>query len=196
MAEAIKISLESNAAEIVDRLNRFPAEMAQAICRALDYENELTVGAIVRERLSYPRAFVGPLPHGLRVQTSRLRRSIRPSKARVVGSMVDSAIGSNVRYAGVHEFGFDGVVPVSAHTRHQVSEDVIQGKAGAARRGFEARQKREKVIASGVARVRAHSRKVHLPARAYVRTTIAERVPAYTSALSRAIVQAWTGGAS
>src|SRR5690606_24659350 len=82
----------------------------------LDRENEYTVGATVRERMSFPRG-VPSTSEGLRVQTGRLRRSMTRSRAIAAGGVVVSAIGSNVRYFGPHEFGFDGVQSVPAHER-------------------------------------------------------------------------------
>jgi len=187
MADAIQLSLDSNAAQVVRQLGTFPERMQQEIAKALDYENEITVGQIQAKKLSRR----GPTTLG--VVSNRLRSSVRPTKAVVSPKSIESSIGSNVKYAGVHEYGFHGTVNVRGFTRRQTSNDLL---AGGARRGFKARQKREKLQASGIARVKAHTRRMNIPARAYIRTTIEERRAAYGSAVSKAIVSAWEGGAS
>src|SRR4051812_17109033 len=105
MAFAIKI--EDNAAAILAQVKAFPEAMAQSIARALDEQNELTVGHIQETKLSKR----GPTTLG--VIHNRLRLSVHRALAVVKGNTIDSAIGSNVVYAGVHEFGFDGEVQVS-----------------------------------------------------------------------------------
>lgn len=187
MPDAIRIEIESNAAQVVRKLEAFPDRMGAAIAGAMDYENELTVGRIQATKLSRRG------PKTLGVVTNRLRSSIRPTKARATGASVVSAIGSNVVYAGVHEFGFSGVVGVRGFTRRQRTNDILESGE---RRGFAAVAQRERLLARGIARVAPHRRRLNIPARAYIRTTIDERAGAYSLAVSRAIVDAWQGGAS
>lgn len=76
----------------------------------------------LRRGLEYTRTLVqreylsGPRPGKLDVRTTRLRQSIaidvRSNYRGVVGT-----IGSNVRYAAFHEFGFRGLQQVRAHSR-------------------------------------------------------------------------------
>lgn len=101
------------------------------------------------------------------------------------GAVVASSIGSNVAYAGVHEFGFAGVVGVRGHTRRQRSRDVTTGRG-----------RRAQVLASGIARVRPHRRQMNMPARAPISTSIDERARNYTTSISAAIVRAWEGSAN
>ncbi|MEP7312547.1 MAG: HK97 gp10 family phage protein [Pseudomonadota bacterium] len=84
----------------------------------------------------------------LKVRTGRLRRSIN---VRVTDSesQVVGSVGTNVEYARAHEFGFKGVVNVREHLRRTVS-------------GFRAS-------------VRAHSRKVNLPERSFLRDALKDK---------------------
>lgn len=97
------------------RLISLPAITPSVIARTMDRENQITVGHIQRDKLSQR----GPLTLG--VVTNRLRGSIRASKAQIDNSgskaVIVSSIGTNVIYAGVHEYGFRGRVTVRAHTR-------------------------------------------------------------------------------
>lgn len=62
-------------------------------------------------------------------------------------------VGTNVEYAGAHHFGFSGTVNVRAHRRRSKGRDVLAGK---------------KKVASGIALVRAHVRKIKIEARPFV----------------------------
>lgn len=164
----LTITIKSNAAAVLQKLREFPAAMAQGIARALDRRNELTVGQIQARKLSQR----GPTTLG--VVTNRLRSSIRPALAQVAGpSRIVSAIGSNVKYAGAHEYGFDGTVQVPAHSRKvtQVFGRVLKTPT--------------------TADVRAHSAKRHIPARAFISSTVEEESGKYSADISAAILRAW-----
>ncbi len=187
MAALIQIKLESNAAEIVGRLHDFPPRMALAIAAAMDRTNEETVGYTVAKHLTG----AGPFPvaeHRLGVGRAigggRLRNSLRPELAQIAGTTVLSSIGTNVRYAGVHEFGFDGMVSVRKFTRVNRSRDVYRPRK-------DGKGVTKDVIAAGFSTVRAHTMKMNMPARAPIETGIRERVPQYSSAISAAILAAW-----
>lgn len=77
-----------------------------------------------------------------------LAGSISPSATRS-----EARVGTNKVYAAVHQFGIDDTVQVPAHRRKVKSRDL--------------RSKRKKT-AFGVAFVRAHSRKMLIPARPYL----------------------------
>lgn len=160
----IAIELESDVRRLVDRIDDAPERMLRAIAGALDLENELTVGHIQATKLSRRGR------NTLGVVNNRLRSSVRPSRARIAGDKVVSSIGSNVRYAGVHEFGFSGRVTVKAHTR----------RGGGITRHLES------------VSVRQHSRDVKIRARAPFRRGIAERRGDYSSSISDAIRRAFS----
>lgn len=188
MPADFQLTLSSNAASVVRQLNAFPPAMLQAIAGALDLENELTVGQAQRMKMSKHSATT------LGVITNRLRQSLRPTKAIIAGQAVISAIGSNVKYAAVHEFGFTGTVNVPQYTRHDSRRDVYAAGASAHfswKDGKIKRGRSAQPIASGVGVVKAHPMKMHMPERSYIRSTLAERSDAYSRAISAAILTAW-----
>jgi hypothetical protein len=78
---------------------RDQAGLLGALATRMDLLNEAAVDDIQMKRFSR----MGP--ESLGVRTSRLRTSIRPSKAVVSGNAVLSTIGSNVKYLGIWEHG-------------------------------------------------------------------------------------------
>jgi hypothetical protein len=166
-------------------LHRASAAMGREVLNRLrgvmDRENELTVAHIQQARATGQ----GPFPvteNRLGVRTGRYRRSIRRSPARVIQGAVVSSIGSNLAYAGVHEFGFRGPVNVKPHTRQVASRNVrgtVDGK--------------RKLVAKGLAFVRGHSRQVDVPARAPITTGIQDRAAAYSAAASEAVIDTLRG---
>lgn len=181
------------------------AILAPAIMRAMDRENEHTIGAAVQRRMSFPRT-LPPQPDGLRVQTSRLRRSINRSAARLVGGYVVSAIGSNVAYFGVHEFGWEGTQEVPQHKRKLPDRYRLSGmdrtfsKAEVGRAGLLTRKGKLRAglgdtIPGREIDVRAHSRYMKFPARRMVRLTVTERAPRYAAAIATEVQKALGGGA-
>lgn len=155
-------------------------------------------------------------PETLGVRTGRLRRSVRPSKARVVAGGVVSSIGSNVKYMGVHEFGFDGEVEVRPHARKRfvvreffaaeakdasLSQFLKALKKGKDRGAFlpggssnvvSRRIVRKRVRGQDV-EVRGHKRRMVMKERAPIRRGIEDRAAEYGEALTGAIVDFYTG---
>lgn len=180
MSDPIQIKLSPNAAAIVGSLKTMPDWLLNELAPVMDKQNQLTVGHIQRDYLSFPKS--GPVVAiGCRVQTNRLRGSLRASQSVVVGGTLRSAIGSNVVYAAAQEFGFDGEVFVKPHTRKQFSSGVAIGKRGPVK------IKKQ----TGTVNVRGFTRKMHLPGRGFVRRGLADRAGDYTAAFSKAIVNAW-----
>jgi phage gpG-like protein len=197
----VTIRLSDEARRVVARYRALPARMLQAVARAMDEQNQLTIGVMVEKRLSFPRE-MPPTPDGLRVITNTLRKSVLARPVEVgAGGVVRSSIGSAVRYAALHEFG--GVAQRPEHTRRgpprvslgsgatlSVGAAVRAGiltARGAVRRG----DRNTRLIGGGVVRVRAHT--AAYPARAFVRRTLEERVGEYGRAMSEAIVAAARG---
>lgn len=159
----IRLTPEAHAA--LARMQTFPERMKDAIRATMDLENELTVGHIQQHRLSQRG------PDTLGVVTGRLRRSLRPSKARVIGNAIVSAIGTNVKYAGIHEFG------------GRTAPHVIRARAGGALRF--------RVGNAILLRKKVNHPGSQIPARAPIRKGIADRSQAYGNALSAAILSTW-----
>ena len=107
---------------------------------------------------------------------------------------IESEIGSNVAYAAVHEYGFDGDVQVKAHTRkithHSSNGSVFEVKTGRISKA------KTKSSSGGVAQVKAFTRHMKMPARRYIGSMLEERSGDYTTEISQAILSAWNGGKS
>jgi phage gpG-like protein len=178
----IRITLNETASALLARAS---AAMLPAVMRnlraTLNTQNEETVGHIKRERATGH----GPFPvaeHRLGVRDNRYRPSIRKSSAVVNGNILVASIGSNVEYAGAHEFGFSGSVFVRGHARAQASRNV-RGKVDGKRR----------LTAQGIALVRGHNRAMNIPARAPITTGIEDRAAAVSQALSDSVVTTLNG---
>ena len=84
--------------------NLDPAVVLPRLERTMDDQNLLTASHIQRRYMSYNKA--GPtVADGLRHRTGRLSHSVMPTKCRNTPNGLVSAIGSNVVYAAIHEFG-------------------------------------------------------------------------------------------
>lgn len=101
----------------------------------------------------------------LNVRTGRLRRSITGRVAEENGQPV-GLVGTNVSYARVHELGFKGAAQVKAHNR------TIKGKT---------------------IPVRAHSRKLDIPARPFLQPALNENLPKYQGWIAKAIAEGSRG---
>ena len=172
---SFNVTITGPALEMLPRLKDKPG-VGVAIARAMDKQNQLTVAHIQKTYLSFAGA--GPtVPTGLRVKSNRLRGSLRASKAVNTGAGVVSAIGTNVVYAAIHEFG--GEIP--AH-------DIV------ARNG---RALRFVIGGRVIFRHRVHFPGATLPARAPIQRGIRDCLPQYTTAISGAIGSFYgTGGAA
>jgi hypothetical protein len=152
------------------------------VAAELDKQNQLTIGAVTRDRLTGH----GPFPveqHRLGVRTNRLRSSLRNVPATSAGTRVDSAIGTNAKYAGVHEFGFDGEVTVRPHARKRY--ELVTFAGGVGKRKTRKRVRRADVF------VGAFRRHMKVAARAPITTGVEERLGVYGAAIGQAIVDAW-----
>lgn len=107
MTPTLSIQFTPQAQAVLAKFETLPRRVLVAIKTGLDDENRNTVSIIQRDFMSFPKQGPSTL-EGLRVQSNRLRASVRASKAIISGDTVTAAIGSNVKYAALHEFG--GVV--------------------------------------------------------------------------------------
>jgi len=104
----------------------------------------------------------------LHVRSGTLRRSIhadvQDNPASVIGR-----VGTNVRYARVHEFGFEGPVAIKAHLR-------MMKQAW----GKPVREPRK-------IQVQAHSRQVKLPVRSFLRSALFDMAPQIRDEFTNAV---------
>lgn len=85
----------------------------------------------------------------LRNRTGRLRRSIT-TRVQANATAVIGTVGTNVEYAAVHEYGFQGTVNIKAHLR----------------------KAKDRFIP-----VRAHTRQVNMPERSFLRSALRDLTP-------------------
>ena len=106
----------------------------------------------------------------LKNRSTTLQRSI--NKKVVANSQeVVGSVGTNVRYAAAHEFGFQGTVNVPAHLRMM---KMAWGRA----------VKKPRQIMVG-----AHSMKMNLPERSFLRSAMAEMAPEIRDGLEAAVAK-------
>jgi phage gpG-like protein len=177
MSYTIEMAVSSQARLAIDRLKDSPGAL-RAIARRMDFENNLTIEQIRRFHLSGPTT-----DSSLSVRTSRLRGSIRSTQPIVTADGVESSIGSNLIYAGVHEFGFEGEVQVRPHNR--TSRKFQKFKFG----GKTINRK----IRGADIRVGTFKRQMRIPARAPIGHGIADRAEDYGAGISTAITEFYTG---
>lgn len=168
-----------------------PAVMAQAIRGAMDIQNQATVTHILATRMSGK----GPYPaeqHRLGRVTSRYAQSLQAFPAQIEGDQVISSIGSNVKYAAIHEFGAEfqrTVKPGTVRLRTDRAGNIaLRGGRLATFAKSTHKQAKEVAYAGG------SSHLVKIPARAPVTTGIEDRLPEYGRAFSRAIITAFNHG--
>lgn len=164
------ITFTAEATQILRKLDALPQRMLRAIASALNAANALTVSHIQQFRMTGKGPFP-PSMHRLGVKTNRLRGSLRAVPAIIAGQSVISAIGSNVKYAGIHEFG--GVTG---------PHEIRARKGGALR-----------FVAGGrtIFRKSVKHPGSRIPARAPIRSGIEDQRHVYSRMISAAIVTAW-----
>ena len=112
----------------------------------------------------------------LHARTGTLRRSIN----RVVtedASGVFATVGTNVVYAAAHEYGFDGIVNVRAHTRRAREQMALRGKKRPSK-------------SEGTINVREFTRHMVMPERTFLRSELRERTPEIRESLRTAALEA------
>jgi phage gpG-like protein len=181
----IEIALTAEGQRAMAGIAAFPDRLLPAIARGVDMGLELALGQTIARRFTGK----GPFPVSdkrLGVVSGRLRMSLRRSPAQVQGDVVRAAIGTNVKYFGVHEFGFEGSVQVKAHNRTRT-------KAGEPVRDARGRLKKTRIETTHP--VKAHSRRMKVPAREPLRTGLKDQRRAIGERISAAMVEEWRRGA-
>ena len=101
----------------------------------------------------------------LGVVTGRLRSSIALTFKKEE-NISEVSIGTNVKYGVVHEKGFTGTVSIPSFSRRVRSRDI---------RGFVGEKKR--ILNKGTGIVRAHTRKLDIKARPFLRPAVENNLP-------------------
>ena len=140
---------------VVDRLQQLPGGLRDAMRRGMGRAVLLVQTRSKEDKLS------GQV---LKVRTGRLRRSITSRIADDGDDKVVGTVGTNVEYARVHEYGFQGLVTVREHLRRTKS--------------------------GGTATVRTHPARMNLPERSFLRSALAELQPEIREEFEQAVQQA------
>lgn len=103
----------------------------------------------------------------LRVRTGTLRRSI---SHRIIDTQTEmtAEVGSNLKYAAAHEYGFRGTVSVREHLR-------------------QIKQAFGRPIQPTSVLVSAHSRNMNLPERSFIRSAIRDMTPEISREINEAV---------
>lgn len=166
-----------------------PQALGKALVVGLDEAAQLTVGSIQAKRLSGRGPFP-PVEGRLGVRSGRLRGSIRASKAVVGEAGASVTIGTNVKYAAIHEFGGTYTRKVKPGTVRLATD-----RAGnLVKRGNLATfAKRRNSRAREVAFTGGGSYTVNVPARAPIGHGVADNEGTFVSSIEKA-VRAALGG--
>lgn len=157
----VDIRAETFLASLKGAADRLAANLLRAVTRL-----SIEIQTAVKRKLS------GEVLHN---RTGTLRRSIN----RVVTQDSHGVIateGTNVRYAAIHEYGFNGEVTVAEHVRKAAGAAV--GKKGG------------KTPAGGTVNVRSHVRHVVMPERSFLRSTLRDFTPKIQTDLRAAALEA------
>lgn len=188
MAAQLQIQIPPASRQLLERLKAMPGRVPQIVAAGMKKQDPFTVTAIQQNHLTG----LGPFPpeqHKLGVRSSRLRGSVIASEPVITGEQVSTSIGSNVKYAAIHEFG--GVIRIGART--------TQIGLRTDRRGNLLRQplhrnlavfafKNQKLARRQTVTIPAHD--IPMPERAPFRTGIRECLPDYAQAIATAFAQA------
>ena len=188
MSATVTIKLTDEAQGILRSIKGMTEGMSRAVARGMDQANQIAKTRIENQHLTGK----GPFPvsqHKLGVKSGLLRKSTWANKARVNGNTISSAIGSNVIYAAIHEFG--GVIHKDAKSgsvRLRVDRHgALFRQPGFAHLAIFARpQHKAREVKT---KIKAHD--ITMPERAPFRTGIAESAADYTREISAAIVNTW-----
>lgn len=198
MSIEIKIELSESAKAILAKMEAFPERRNQAIARGLNNANEVTkTNWIEANRLTGQ----GPFPvelHRLGIGRSaiggHLRESVSRTPAQIRGNQIYSAIGSNKKYAAIHEFGSGNMTRTSKPGKVKLRLD---------RRGGLVRQLKNKnlaVFAKSTGKLYKEvgfeggkTFKINIPARAPFGHGIADAIDAgvYSNAIEKSLREEW-----
>src|ERR1700736_5958023 len=122
MSAPILIELTPESKAVLASFEQASYKIPFAIARGMDKALPEVASNIQTQRLTG----AGPFPveeHMLGIRSGQLRQSVRWTPAKIEGEIVTGSLGSPVRYAAVHEFGFEGDVTVKPFFRKNRRRD-------------------------------------------------------------------------
>lgn len=183
----VNVELTPEAQTILRQSAGTPGRILNAIRRAHDSENEKLVSHITLAYMNFPGPPGKTTLAGLRHVSGRLALSLRrslDSRATISGNTVESSVGSNLVYMGVHEYGGPYNFPArNVRLRTNARGELIRQPGRLLAVFATSKHKRARDV-MGKAYTATY------PERAPIRKGVADRLPAYRAALSAAVVQA------
>jgi len=194
MTPDLSITIAPQAQALINRMSD-TAGLMKALAKAVDRENQFTVGHIRSVRMRGNNGKPFPVSdHVLGIRDAHYFRQLRATEARIEGERIVSSIGANVKYAAIHEFGgtikrvlLAGSVRLRTDKRGNL---LRQGKNG----NLAVFAKRRHKLAQTVSFAGGKRYEVRIPARAPVTHGIRDRLPAIGAGLSLAIFEFYKGG--
>jgi phage gpG-like protein len=154
-----------------EKLDGFPERLRQSLLRVMTRFSIGLQSKVKEDKLS------GQVLH---VRTGTLRRSIKRGVSSDATS-VTASVGTNVQYAGAHEFGFNGVVSVRDHFRRNKAQmnAALRTSTVTNRDGSRVTKTwyTRKGMKLGDIHVRAYQRHMVLPERSFLRSALKEMIP-------------------
>ena len=179
MSDGLVFQVSVNDESLKARLAGYPARLQASVLRVVQRLAIEVQRSVKSDKLS---------GQALHVRTGTLRRSIN-QEVTASGGAVTAVVGTNVRYAKVHEFGFDGNVSVKAHVRRNAQ----QLKAALRTRKDGSAYYSRNGMRDGSVPVRAHTRHMVVPERSFLRSTLREFKPKIVAEIEAAAKEAWDG---
>jgi hypothetical protein len=174
MKISITIDQSARSRALFAKLGDLPEVALAAVARGMSRAGQVVLGQAVKNRFTGQ----GPFPvaqNRLGVVTNRLRKSLRVTRPQINAgsSEVTMGFGSDVKYFGLHEFGFKGKVQVRGHTRRSVARDTPTPKGKVNRAEVNRRKVAILVKSRGnYSYVRPHARNLNIAARAPMSTQL------------------------
>lgn len=159
-------------------IERLPAAWTAEGAKALRRSGQSLV-TLWKLKLSGPAG-----PGRLGVGTGQLRRSIAVDRQRSGKDLV--IVGSDAKYAAVHEFGYDGYVNVRAHTRRVSVKRRVLATSIRTRKT----SRRQTSILAGYAQVKAHARHMRMPRRPHRAPALRAHRPIHSKFMAGALTDA------
>jgi phage gpG-like protein len=184
------ITLSEEAKRVLQKLENLPERTLQAIASAIDLENSYTIKHIQEHRMNAPfdRPPLPPSMGIMRHISGNLKARMWARKSVITNRGVESSIGNNIKYAGIHEFGGTinrRVSPGLVRLRTTATGELVRGSKGGAVFAKKTHSRVREVAFTG-----GTEYTVNIPARRPIQRGIEDRMKDYEEAILKSIVEA------